>query len=366
MTDRAPEGRLRADRAARSGRARQRRLRIAEIVTVVVVGGLGLWYASTQVGDVSAGTGGHNLHGGASSSAQLVAISVTGASAPLVAVVGSGVGVEPAGFVLPPSLRATVPGQGEASVDQIAQLPADSMRVAVSNVIGGWTVHYAVLDLDGLGALVDRAGGITVNLADPVPVGGVVIGPGDTHLDGATAIDYLFTARSGQAADRFRAVLQALLVAPPSIEAGDLAATDDAESVGRILAAAMGARVVYPPTTRITGGTTVPEQPAFDEAIQDAFGLPAPLRAIVQNGSGAPGIGEAVGRLLIPAGFRIVLSQNAQSFDHEHTEVVADGADQEAAARAAREALGIGRVIVSQVPSGVGEITVVVGKDFSG
>ena len=89
------------------------------------------------------------------------------------------------------------------------------------------------------------------------------------------------------------------------------------------------------------------------------------MPAIVQNGSGEPGVGEAVAVRIIPAGFRVVLSQNAERFDVTRTEVFANGAAHEEEARAIKAALGVGRVRVSAVPSNVGDITIVVGKDFT-
>ena len=90
-----------------------------------------------------------------------------------------------------------------------------------------------------------------------------------------------------------------------------------------------------------------------------------PVSTIVQNGSGEPGVGEAVAVQIIPAGFRVVLSQNAQTFDLTHTDVFANGPDHEGEARAVKAALGVGRVRVAAVPSNVGDITIVVGKDFT-
>jgi hypothetical protein len=119
------------------------------------------------------------------------------------------------------------------------------------------------------------------------------------------------------------------------------------------------------PTERVTAAIIVPVYPALDDELTDALGTPRPVPAIVQNGSGEPGVGEKVAVELIPAGFRVVLSQNAQSFDVISTEVFANGLDHEGEAKAARHALGVGRVRVSQVPSGVGDITIVVGKDFT-
>jgi len=86
----------------------------------------------------------------------------------------------------------------------------------------------------------------------------------------------------------------------------------------------------------------------------------------VQNGSGEPGVGEAVAERIIPAGYRVVLSQNApQGFHVPRTDIMANGPDHEAEARAVQEALGVGRVRVAAVPSNVGDITIVVGKDFT-
>jgi hypothetical protein len=94
------------------------------------------------------------------------------------------------------------------------------------------------------------------------------------------------------------------------------------------------------------------------------FGIPTPLRAEVRNGNGEPGVGQSVGTQLIPAGFRIVLSENADTFDHQTTQIIAAGTENEPAAEQASQALGVGKVIVSQVPSGLADVTVIVGHDY--
>jgi hypothetical protein len=68
--------------------------------------------------------------------------------------------------------------------------------------------------------------------------------------------------------------------------------------------------------------------------------------------------------VLIPAGFRIVVSENAATFDHRRTLVVASSPDDGAAAERAQAALGVGTVSVSGAATGVGDVTIVVGKDF--
>ncbi len=350
--------------AARHGSAT--RGRIPELVVALVVAVAAVSYAAGRGGD-PATQGPPTAPGPVDAGpSELAALVIRGATVPFVAVVGAGPSRAPAVVALPPALTFTAPGQGEASATDVAGFPGDSMRVAVSNAVGAWATHYGVLDLDGLGALVDGAGGITIDLPEPAVAGPNVLGPGEVTLDGRGTVTFLFDADRAAVTERFMFVLRALLEAPPELSGESLLATDDAAGLLGILRAARGADVTLPPTRRVAGTVTVPDQPAFDSYLKQVFGTPPPIRAIVQNGSGEPAIGEAVARKLIPAGFRIVLSGNAESFDHRITDVLAEGPENIEVARRARRALGVGRVALSQVPSGIGDITIVVGKDFTG
>jgi hypothetical protein len=77
-------------------------------------------------------------------------------------------------------------------------------------------------------------------------------------------------------------------------------------------------------------------------------------------------VGATVATQLIPAGFRIVLSENADTFDYKTTEVVANGTDNEAEAAKALDALGVGKIVVSQISSGLADVSVTVGQDYHG
>ena len=79
-----------------------------------------------------------------------------------------------------------------------------------------------------------------------------------------------------------------------------------------------------------------------------------------------PAWGKTSRRSCVPLGYRVVLSQNADLFGYERTRVVANSDGAIADARRIQEALGVGRVRVSQVPSGIGDITIIVGEDFAG
>lgn len=86
----------------------------------------------------------------------------------------------------------------------------------------------------------------------------------------------------------------------------------------------------------------------------------------ILNGNGAPGIGQHVAQQLIPEGFRVVKTGNADRFDHAETRIIvySDDPQQVAVAERIRELLGVGRVEYSRQPFSVADVTVVVGLDF--
>jgi hypothetical protein len=361
------DGRIQPSRTDRTD-ASIRRRRIYALVAVVVIVAFGVAVARIGGGDGAAASPsatGSAPSPVASTSADLLALSITGAPNALLAVVGTSASDTPAALVLPPSMIVVVPGQGETVTEDVQALPGDSMRVAVSNAVGTWTDRYAVMELSQLGRVVDRAGGISANLPDAYPLGGTVLGPGKTHMTG----DQVVTLLHADADDidlRWAAVLDGLLQAAPSLTQDDLAETDDASASVATFTSASGAEVQVAPTKVVGGTVLVPSQPDFDELVGRIFGTPLPVRALVQNGTGTPGIGEAVGRDLIPAGFRVVLSENASTFDHATTTITATGNEHLADAEAAKRALGVGDVQVTQVPSGLADVTIVVGRDFEG
>jgi hypothetical protein len=108
--------RVRGSRAARAGAARRQRL--AEVATAVVIAAVGIWYAAGQAAaGARGGAGGGAGRPAGARPATLAVLQVTGARVPLVAVIGAGGTPAPAAVVLPASLRITVPGQGDATIE---------------------------------------------------------------------------------------------------------------------------------------------------------------------------------------------------------------------------------------------------------
>jgi LytR cell envelope-related transcriptional attenuator len=357
---------LRPSRATRSAQV-ERKWRVQAIVVVVLIAAL--------IGIAALASGGNDTPsaspapppttaGGSTEPSDLLAFSISGAPNALAATIGSGGGRASAAVVVPPDLTFVMPGAGEMSSDGLQGLPGDQMRLGVSNIDGAWNAHYATMDLDRFGAVVDRVGGLTVELSDAYPSGTELLGPGSTRLTGAQVIS-LLRAHADDTSARFADVLRAFLAAQPALSPTDLASTDDPQTAASMLATGT-TRVEIMPSQVVGGSVLSTAQPDLDDLMTELFGTTAPVRAEVRNGNGSPGVGGQVGAQLIPAGFRIVLSDNADTFDYKTTEVIANGTDNETEAAAALDAIGVGKITVSQVPSGLADVSVTVGQDYHG
>ena len=343
----------------------RRRRAAAGVAVLVIVGAVA--YGASRLGD-AAGDDPVVPVGPASAArpSELLVLQVEGTDDPLLAVIGAQRGDRPAAFFsVPFELLLTVPGQGEATTREVAGLDPATVRVALSNTFGAWASHVAAMDLEGLARVVDRAGGLRVRVPDLYVTDAGNLGPGAEELTGAQVVALLEVQEDGAEA-RWSAVVQALLRRPVRLGDGDVSETDGLAGVRRVLRGARGAAIAAFPTTTVGGTVLVPLQPDLDRAVARAFGVRAPVPVIVENGVGTPGLGEDVATVLLPLGFRVVLSQNAELFGYERTRVVANSDDAIGDARRIREALGVGRVRLSQVPSGIGDITIIVGEDFTG
>jgi hypothetical protein len=335
-------------------------------VALAALVGLGTvgWYALGGDADAPPPTAGTSAEA-EPTAPRFLAFALTGTAQPYLALVGSG-GDPPraAAIPVPPELTVVVPGQGETTATNIAALSPQTIQVALSNEFGVWAGRVAVLDVSQVSAAVDRAGGLTMELDDVFATSAGVLGPGRKTLSGPK-VAALLSSKAPDSAERWRAVLGAWLADPPVLTPADLVeGSSPAADTQEALEAAADARVLAMPTQDIAGAATVSAQPALDGLMSSTWGTTPPTPVIVQNGNGTPGVGERVARMIVPAGFRITLSQNAESFDVETTNIIANGAAYATQAQAVRRALGVGRVGQSQVPSGIGDILIIVGKDF--
>ncbi len=269
---------------------------------------------------------------------------------PLVAVIGSSGSTAPGAVVIPSNLLITIPGQGEGTTQDAAVMPGRSAATAMANLLGVWVPHYAVTDAAHLADVVDRVGGIEV------------LGQTRSGAEVAALLDSPGAGRLLQ----WREIVGGLLATGPTWKSADLLAADGAGTPA-MLGSAAGASAETLPATRVTGGLKQPDREALAALVSSAFGRPElmPVPIVVLNGNGVPGIGETVAERLIPAGFQVVVNSNAASFDHDRTLVVAGTQAALPAAERVVALLGVGEVSVSGVPTGLGDVTIIVGKDFS-
>jgi hypothetical protein len=352
---------VRVSRMQRQERRTRRRRALGLAVAVTVVVAAGAWFVVSRptpapvrrVPPPPAPVG----------EADSLLLAVRGAGQPLLAVIGAG--GTPTALPIPAGLRIEAPGLGEMSVGDVARLPGEPMRTTISNALGMWVDHFAVTDLQRFGQLAARGSGLAVTLPQAVTIDARVLGPGTVRLDAPTLVRYLGAPGRGLA-ERWDVVLTALAAAPPALQQGDLLDTDDLGAASTLLHGAAGAGVETFPAKIVSGTVRVPDYGALDQLVAGTFGTSGTIvPVIVQNGSGAANVGQTVARAIVPFGFRIVLSQNDSSFDTRTTLVIANGKDQVDAASRAREALGVGTVEVSRVPSGIGDVTIDVGSDLS-
>ncbi|MEX2275142.1 MAG: LCP family protein [Actinomycetota bacterium] len=347
-------------RSREAERRARRRKRVGALVVIgsLLVVALGVW------GFLRRDSGPPDQAAPGAISPTVLAIAVQGLR-PLTAIVSVGGPSAPTAVSVPEDVVFVVPGQGELTAADAARLPGGAFRTGVSNMLGTWADHYAVFDRDSLTALVERSGGIEVSLSDVFETETGPIGPGTVTMTGQQVNDYLGV--EGSDLDlHWDIVLQGLFAEELLLLPTDLLDSDDPLAVSRILQAAQGAGVTALPVNVLQSLTT-PDYPAIHQLVGDVFGRPgpAPIPVIVTNGSGEPGVGQAVAARIIPAGFRVVISDNAEEFGRKTTQIQADGESAIPLANEVLEALGVGQVVIQEVPSGLAELTILVGKDLS-
>lgn len=308
--------------------------------------------------------------------------------------------------LLPSRVISEVPGHGDTLFGRAVALGGPELaRNTLANLLGvivdgTWTLTPA-----GLGSLVDAVDGVVVDVNSDVTRKGkdgrteVVLKAGAAQtLDGESAVAYAtFVGAEEQELARLarlQVVLEGVIKRlPDSTEAiGKLvggkagsAATMPTGEIAKLLrglAVGYGKDAVSPsvlPVTEIdTGGegnTYRIESDAVEALVQKDLAGSVPHnrfgannRVLVRNGVGTAGIGQSVTAKLTPAGFRVVGTGNAPTFDHAQTAVLVfeEGDEAVEAGRRVAEVLGVSEdaVRLSHVNQSVADVIVIVGKDY--
>ncbi len=303
--------------------------------------------------------------------------------------------------LLPPSLTVDLDDGGSTTLAEAYRSEGSPMVLrAVRAVLG--------LDPDG-GATIPPAGwealgaeleGFEVDVRRPIE-GATTSGSrvrfdsGEQRLDGREVHQYLTLDVPGASQldvlPRTQAVLDGVIASvdedPATSERaleGAVAGFDDGLDLDRLhaLLTRLAADRDEPPTTltlpvRATGGEDEPERYRLDEdraaplldrlaAWQDATEASG-RRLRILNGNGVPGIGPRIGAQLEAAGFRPLLTGNADRFTYEQTRILIHGDGDEArdAAREVQEVLGAGTIERSGAVDAPIDLTIVVGEDLA-
>jgi hypothetical protein len=268
--------------------------------------------------------------------------------------------------VIPAEVAVDIPG-GPATVGEAVQ--ADGLLLPTVQAVLGHRVHHTLIsDEPAFSALVDRLGGVQVVIEGVFSFGGRDLGPGSTRLTGAEILAYLNGADTTDVLARWQEVLTGVLsgARSDSFAQGLPGVSEFPALVGADLAMANRAKVEILPTEEAADGGIQANTEATDKLLEPVFvAQDATLvRVIVLNGNGRPGVSLSLARTLAPAGFRIVAAQNATSFDQFETQIVAASDAFLPQASRILGLLGVGKVYVGQQPTGIADVTVVVGKDY--
>jgi LytR cell envelope-related transcriptional attenuator len=300
---------------------------------------------------------------------------------------------------VPAHTAVEVPGRGLQGVgDSLSDGDIELLVLSAKSLLNVQIDHYLELTPEDTQSLFSGIGPLTVEVPDEVRVSAgkgtarLLFPQGSQELTSDRIAQLLFTTGlDGDELDlgpRHLAVWDALLDAYENDPRALAAALGNAGDIGRadtdlsdhveVIASVAGAgsqarNLSVLPVAPVSVGDS--ELYTIDEAELGEFmrttaHAEAPLhdevRVQVLNGNGFPGIGQEVADRLVGDGFRVVLSGNARSLDHDSTLVVTYDATPEGLelAQRARDLIGVGEVQVSRLDQGIVDLTIVVGKDF--
>lgn len=254
-------------------------------------------------------------------------------------------------LAIPAAITINLPGQNLGTLAEAASAgDPDLLEVAIENLLGAPVDETMLAPLSSLVGTVDGVGGIDVR---------------DRASSGADAFAYLSDIPADAAVDlaflRWQDVLEGLIAAAAE-DPGGLP-----EPLRPLLEDTVPSLLALP-VVDIGGGLLRPNQEDLQALVADRF-VPATdvlTRLVVLNGVGTPGIGKEVARILVPEGYRLVSSGNANTFDLEVTQIIASSRGDLEAAERAQSLLDAGEISVGNQPTGLADVTVVVGEDFGG
>lgn len=290
-------------------------------------------------------------------------------------------------LLIPPGTLVEVPGHGLLSLGQAYAFGGtDLLTASLENLLAVDLDHTTGVSTGEWGRLVDRLGGLPLDVSEP---GGDGLAdaatvtelltrraPGESELDALPRVQRVVDALLGRIADQ-PTVVDDLMAEPPILDVGEPGFVRGLLRRLATLRAQDRTATRTLPVSPLEGGDRERsyrvDRSRVDELVAERLagsvvGETGEVGRDLQilNGSGEPGIGQQVAERLVPAGFRVVLTGNAATFDRERTRILVytDSPRQRRIAREVRDLLGVGVIQRSPVSQSVVDLTVVVGEDF--
>jgi hypothetical protein len=395
----------RAEREQRRRRAKRSRLVaiVALVVLALVVGGFILIKA------MGGGNGGSGHAGPPARTQTTLLIRLVGQQNQTLAAAllghtttGQGTGF---GALLPQNLEVAVPGSGTTTLANASVVAGQSgASNAVADALGVIVDGSWTLNSSGLATLVNSIGGIDVTVDTNVVAksgGGTVVAipAGPHHLNGQQAALYATYLGGGepeqQRLARLSTVLQALFARLPSspstqkailtqLGAGSVSSLSTARLasvLSGLRSDATGGRLAFNdvPMTSLdsaTGASVLSvNSAALKPFVQTNFAgsLPSvppggPVRVLVQNAVGTPGLGATARNRLVAAGLTYVAGGNASQFGQAKSLILINNASAASMTQGQETARAL-RLPFSDIrinPSGqsVADVIVILGADY--
>lgn len=285
--------------------------------------------------------------------------------------------------IIPNSIFTLLPGYGEFKILETTLFEDEQLaRVTVENMLGARIDRVLALGPGDISAALDSD--IDVELSTELAVRDesgavrVVFDSGRQILDGDQVETLIFVRGESDLLDwterqssAWTAILTAIRQRP---NIADLLAPTS-PSADLLKAIAKSPRVVLVPAQPVSSGSEGEGFVLSGSAAEDFVVSRIPSlklfdgsrpRVELLNGNGGIQSTRSIAEALIRAGFRIVRTDNAANFDFENTLVVAQGRGAKEVAEVAARVISVEEVLIElDTPSGVIDISIIVGKDIN-
>lgn len=285
--------------------------------------------------------------------------------------------------IIPNSIFTLLPGYGEFKLLETTLFEDEQLaRVTVENMLGARIDRVLALgpgDISAaLGSDIDVELSTELAVRDESGAVRVVFDSGRQTLAGDQVETLIFVRGEGDLLDwterqssAWTAILTAIQQRP---NIADLLAPAS-PSADLLKAIAKSPRVVLVPAQPVSPGSEGEGFVLSGSAAEDFVVSRIPSlklfdgsrpRVELLNGNGGIQSTRSIAEALIRAGFRIVRTDNAANFDFESTLVVAQGRGAKQVAEAAARVISVEEVLIElDTPSGVIDVSIIVGKDIN-